>query len=142
MTRALAAALGVLLTVAVATAQSSATGAATESRRITDATGRSIALPSKVERVFAAGPPASVLIFALAPDKPIGWPRAPHPDEVPFLPERAAALPALGRLTGRGNTANVEVVMRAKPDVIIDIGSTPATRPKRSPAMPSGCCVK
>jgi len=36
-------------------------------------------------------------------------------------------LPALGRLTGRGNTANVEVVMRAKPDVIVDIGSTPAT---------------
>jgi iron complex transport system substrate-binding protein len=30
-------------------------------------------------------------------------------------------------LTGRGNTANVEVVMRARPDVIIDVGSTSAT---------------
>ena len=70
MTRAFAAALGVFLTVVVATAtaQSSAAVAATESRRITDATGRSIALPAKVERVLAAGPPASVLIFALAPD--------------------------------------------------------------------------
>jgi iron complex transport system substrate-binding protein len=121
-----AAALAILLALVaeIATAQ---TGAAGESRRIIDATGRSIALRAKVERVFAAGPPASVLIFALAPDKLIGWPRAPHPDEVPFLSERAAALPALGRLTGRGNTANVEVVMRAKPDVIVDIGSTSAT---------------
>jgi len=96
VTRAFAAALGVFLTVVVATAtaQSSAAVAATESRRITDATGRSIALPAKVEHVLAAGPPASELIFALAPDKLIGWPRATHPDEVPFLPERAAALPA------------------------------------------------
>src|SRR5262245_49030755 len=42
-------------------------------REITDAAGRKVALPAKVERIYAAGPPAGVLIFAVAPDKLIGW---------------------------------------------------------------------
>lgn len=36
--------------------------------------------------------------------------RAPRPDEAAYLPGAVATLPSLGRLTGRGNTANVEVV--------------------------------
>src|SRR5689334_16342122 len=95
--------------------------------RITDAAGRTINVPAKIERVYAAGPPASVLVLAIAPEKLIGWTRAPRPDERAYLPDRLAALPELGRLTGRGNTANVEVVMQAKPDLIIDVGSTSAT---------------
>ena len=104
-----------------------ATNTAVAESRIVDATGRTIALPARIERVYAAGPPASVMILALAPEKLIGWTRAPRPDERAFLPEAVAALPELGRLAGRGNTANVEVVLRAKPDVIVDVGSTSAT---------------
>jgi iron complex transport system substrate-binding protein len=33
----------------------------------------------------------------------------------------------LGRLTGRGNTANVEVVLQAKPDFIVDYGTVSTT---------------
>jgi iron complex transport system substrate-binding protein len=95
--------------------------------RIVDATGRSFDLPSRIDRIYAAGPPASVLLLALAPDKLVGWTRAPRPDESAFLPASVVALPELGRLTGRGNTANVEIVLRAKPDIIIDVGSTSAT---------------
>ena len=81
----------------------------------------------KVERVYAAGPPASVLVFAIAPDKLVGWTRAFRPDEAQFVPERYAQLPELGRLTGRGNTANVEVVLKAKSELIVDVGSTGAS---------------
>lgn len=104
-----------------------ALAASAQTQRITDATGRTVVVPATIERVYAAGPPASVILLALAPQKLIGWTRAPHPDERPFLPDAVAALPELGRLTGRGNTANVEVVMSAKPDVIVDVGSTSAT---------------
>ena len=47
-------------------------------------------------------------------------------NEAPFFPDRYAAS-ELGRLTGRGNTANVEVVLDAKADLIVDVGSTGAT---------------
>jgi iron complex transport system substrate-binding protein len=100
---------------------------AVAAREFTDDAGRKVRLPDKVERVYAAGPPASVLAFALAPDTLIGWTRAFRGDEVSWVAPRYAQLPELGRLTGRGNTANVEVVLKAKPDVIIDVGSTAGT---------------
>ena len=96
-------------------------------REFIDDAGRKVALPDRVERVYAAGPPASVLVFALAPDTLIGWTRAFKEDEIPWIAPKYAELPELGRLTGRGNSANVEVVLKAKPELIVDLGSTSAT---------------
>ena len=42
---------------------------AQETRRFTDSAGRTVNVPVKIERVYTAGPPASVVVFALAPDK-------------------------------------------------------------------------
>ena len=96
-------------------------------REITDAAGRKVSLPAKVEKIYAAGPPAGVLVFAVAPDKLIGWTSAWREAEKPFIAKKYAELPTLGRLTGRGNTANVEVVLAAKPDVILDYGTVNET---------------
>lgn len=41
-------------------------------RTLTDSAGRSVRLPDRVERVFAAGPPASVLVYAPAPERLLG----------------------------------------------------------------------
>jgi iron complex transport system substrate-binding protein len=86
--------------------------------------GAAFAQPVKVQRVYAAGPPASVLVFAIAPDKLVGWTRAMRPNEAQFFDAKYAQLPELGRLTGRGDTANVEVVLEARTDLIVDVGST------------------
>jgi iron complex transport system substrate-binding protein len=91
---------------------------------VVDSTGRQVRPPAKVERIYAAGPPASLLVFAIAPDKLTGWTRGMRPNEAQFFEERYASLPELGRLTGRGDTANVEVVLSAKTDLIVDVGST------------------
>jgi len=97
------------------------------SREFVDDAGRKVQLPDRVERVYAAGPPASVLVFALAPEKLIGWTRHFRDDESEWVARKYADLPELGRLTGRGSTANVEVLLQAKPDLIVDIGATSAT---------------
>jgi iron complex transport system substrate-binding protein len=94
---------------------------------VVDASGREVRPPAKVERVFAAGPPASVAVFAIAPEKLVGWTRAMRANEAQFFEERYASLPELGRLTGRGDTANVEVVLRARADLIVDVGGTGPT---------------
>jgi len=103
------------------------TGRAQARREIVDSAGRKVALPARVDRIYAAGPPASILVFAIAPDKLIGWTTAWREVEKPFVAKKYAELPTLGRLTGRGNTANVEVVLGAKPDVIIDYGAVNPT---------------
>jgi len=43
-----------------------------------------------------------------------------------MLPD-VCARPEVGRLTGRGNTANLEAVLALKPDLILDVGSTSPT---------------
>ncbi|HEY7608944.1 MAG TPA: iron ABC transporter substrate-binding protein [Alphaproteobacteria bacterium] len=96
-------------------------------RTIVDAARRKIEIASDVRRVFAAGPPASILLFALAPDLLLGWTSAFRPDEMEFVPERYAALPGVGRLTGRGNSANLESVLALKPDLVFDYGTVDAT---------------
>jgi iron complex transport system substrate-binding protein len=95
--------------------------------QIEDSAGRVVTIPDRIERVMAAGPPASVLLYVLAPEKMIGWTTAPRPNEREFLLPAVRDLPQLGRLTGRGDTANIEVVLQAKPDLIFDFGSVNAT---------------
>jgi iron complex transport system substrate-binding protein len=94
---------------------------------IVDSAGRKVAVPAHVERVIAAGPPASALLTILAPDKLAGWNRQPDAAEVAFLPAATRNLPVIGRLTGRGNTANLETIVAAKPDVIVDFGTVAET---------------
>ena len=47
-------------------------------RQITDSAGRSVNVPDRIERVMAAGPPASVLLYVLCPEKLVGWVRKPR----------------------------------------------------------------
>jgi iron complex transport system substrate-binding protein len=98
-----------------------------EAHIVTDSANRKVKVPDKIERVFAAGPPASILLYVLAPERMMGWPDPPTPEERPFISERYRDLPALGRLTGRGGTANLEVVLKSKPDLILDFGSVRET---------------
>ena len=92
-------------------------------RSVTDSSGRSVEIPEKIVRVFAAGPPASTLLYVLAPQDMIGWVRAPRDAEKPFLLPATRELPELGRLTGRGDTLNLEKLIAAKPDLVIDFGT-------------------
>jgi iron complex transport system substrate-binding protein len=94
---------------------------------VRDAAQREIRLPDQIARVFPSGPPAAILLYTLAPDLLLGWPRANRPAELEFLLPDVGNRPEVGRLTGRGNTANLEVVLALKPDLILDVGSTDAT---------------
>ncbi|WP_235575701.1 iron ABC transporter substrate-binding protein [Roseovarius tolerans] len=92
-------------------------------REVTDSAGRVVEVPEQVERVFAAGPPAAILLYILKPEAMTGWPRAPHEYERPYLAEPWRDLPETGRLTGRGGEANLERVLQIAPDLIFDFGS-------------------
>ena len=94
---------------------------------VRDGAGREIAIPVRVERVFPAGPPAAITLYTLAPDLLLGWPRANRPEECAYMMPDVCTRPEVGRITGRGNTANLESVIALKPDLILDVGSTSAT---------------
>ncbi len=86
-----------------------------------DATGRTVQLPDRIARVLPAGPPAAVLLAALAPDLMLGWPMKLGSAALAALPPDLAALPALPHLAA---TADGEAAVRAlHPDLIVDYGT-------------------
>ncbi|HUC66936.1 MAG TPA: iron ABC transporter substrate-binding protein [Stellaceae bacterium] len=97
--------------------------AAAAQTRFTDDGGRSVTLPAQIAHVMPAGPPASADLLMLAPEKLVGLTRALTPAQAAYLPARDGALPELGRLTGRGNTVNLEAVVKTAPDLVVDLGS-------------------
>lgn len=101
--------------------------AAAQRANLVDGAGRSVSPPARVTRVFPAGPPAAILLYTLAPELLIGWPRANRPEEREFLHPEIGGRPEVGRITGRGNTANLEAVLAHKPDLILDVGSVDDT---------------
>lgn len=104
-----------------------AAGAQAPVREVTDSAGRRVPVPARVQRVFPAGPPAAIWLYTLAPEALLGWPRANRPEEIEFLLPGIGNRPEVGRLTGRGNTANLETVLSLKPDLIVDTGSVRTT---------------
>jgi iron complex transport system substrate-binding protein len=90
---------------------------------VTDSVGRTIVIPDKIERVFAAGPPAAILLYTFAPELLLGWTRSLEPAQCEFLGAGACDKPEVGRLTGRGNTTNLEVLLKLKPDLVLDFGT-------------------
>lgn len=96
---------------------------AIHAREFTDAGGRVVEIPDDIEVVLPAGPPAAVLLYTVAPGKLAGWVNEPSKSAAEFLKPESVALPAYGRLTGQGGDANMEVVLQANPDIIIDVGT-------------------
>ena len=92
-----------------------------------DAAGRRVDLPDRVSRIYASGPPASIYLYVLKPQALLGWPRALHAEERPYIAPAYRDLPATGRLTGRGNEGNLERMLALKPDLIVDVGSVTPT---------------
>ncbi|MBX9925178.1 MAG: iron ABC transporter substrate-binding protein [Hyphomicrobiaceae bacterium] len=101
--------------------------ASAHAAEVTDGAGRKVMLPDTIERVFAAGGPAAILLYVLAPETMTGWPRTPREEEKPFIAAPYRSLPEVGMITGRGGSANIEAVMRIKPDLILDFGSVKET---------------
>lgn len=96
---------------------------ALDGRNIEDATGRSVVVPANPQAVFAAGPPAAVLLYTLKPDSMVGWVNPVKPSAAPFLRDSVRDLPALGRLTGQGDTLNLEVLLSSGAEMIVDYGT-------------------
>lgn len=78
-------------------------------------------------RIYAAGAPAELLLYALVPQWLIGWSRQKSAQTMEFLSSHAQLLPFLGSINGRGSTVSLETLMKKKVDLIVDMGErTPA----------------
>jgi len=115
--------VGVAVLVAAAILMALPAGAQTA---FVDSGGRSVTLPQRVDKVLPAGPPAAVVLYTLAPEKLLGWVRAPDAESLAYLAPRWRNLPVPGRITGRNGLAPAAIKALGA-DLIVDFGDvTPA----------------
>jgi iron complex transport system substrate-binding protein len=88
---------------------------------VVDATGRTVQVPDHITHVVPAGPPAAVLLEAIAPDLMAGWPAPVSESARALLSPDAAKLPQIPRVTGREDVS--EAIKALKPDLILDYGT-------------------
>jgi len=87
---------------------------------VTDSTGRAVQVPDHIARVVPAGPPAAVLLAAIAPDLMAGWPGPVPAGAATMLDPHLANAPRIPRLTGRDDVT--DAIKALKPDLIVDYG--------------------
>jgi len=86
----------------------------------TDGVGRQVVLPKDIERVAPTGPLAQLVLFSLCPDKLVGLANMFSDDQFNYIDQKYKALPVLGNFYG--STLNLEEVIKAQPQVVIDVG--------------------
>lgn len=90
-------------------------------RTITDMGGRTVTVPSTIKTAFAISPVGSIMLYALCPDKMVGWNYAPRPLEIKYILPKYQSLPALGGWYA-ANKPSREEIIKIHPDIIIDMG--------------------
>jgi iron complex transport system substrate-binding protein len=85
----------------------------------TDAAGRRVVLPAKINRILPAEPNAEVLVFVLAPEKLVGLSSLPGRSS---LMPRASRLPVLGWRPRSVPATMAETARHLRPDLIVDAG--------------------
>ncbi len=97
--------------------------AATMQSRFLDDAGRSVTLPSRVSRVFAAGAPAEVMLYTLAPDLLVGRNRVPSGAALEFFPPEYRSPTLIRQLPEVDNPAADAGLIALKPDLYVDYGT-------------------
>jgi iron complex transport system substrate-binding protein len=98
-------------------------GTAATQMRFADDARRDVQLPSRVNRVFAAGAPAEVLLYTLVPEKLPGRNRLPEGDAVEFFPPAYRTPVLIRQLPEVDNPAADAELLALKPDVYVDYGT-------------------
>ena len=98
-------------------------GTQTETTRVfTDSCGREVKVPTDIQKVAVSGPLAQMVVFAIAPDKMVGVANAWDESAKAYFDAKYLELPLLGQLYGGKGELNLETLLAAAPDVVIDVG--------------------
>lgn len=103
---------------------SAAVSAEAATREFTDSTGRTVTVPNEVTRVAVSGPLTQIYAIPLVGDLMVGVSNYIAEDIEKYLPDYISTLPELGQLYGGGAELDLEAILAADPDVVIDIGDS------------------
>lgn len=83
-----------------------------------DMVGREVKIPESSQKVFAASPAMTIMLYTLAPETMIGMNYRLLDVEKKFMLEDVIKLPVLGSFFNSGNQTNLEKVLALSPDIV------------------------
>lgn len=93
-----------------------------QTREFTDSTNRTVTVPYEITRIAISGPLSQVYILPLAGDMLVGVSNAYAEDAAAYLPSYIFEKTEIGQLYGGKGEMDLEALLAAAPDVVIDIG--------------------
>jgi iron complex transport system substrate-binding protein len=88
----------------------------------TDSLGRTVEIPEKISRVASSGPLSDIILYTVCPDKIVGWATKFPQMTNEYIDSKYLNLPVYGQYYGKNANMNIEALVAAKPEIIIDIG--------------------
>ena len=95
---------------------------AESTRTFTDDAGRTVTLPREITRIAVSGVGSQIAVFALAPDLLVGVTSEWDAGSETYIAPEYFSLPAIGQLYGGKGNLNLETLLAADPQVVIDVG--------------------
>lgn len=96
-------------------------------REFTDSLGRTVTVPAEITKIAITGPLSQVYILPLAGDMLVGVSNAFASDAALYLPSYISEKTEIGQLYGGKGEMDLEALLAAAPDVVIDIGEPKKT---------------
>jgi iron complex transport system substrate-binding protein len=87
-----------------------------------DSAGREVQIPADITRVAPSGTVATMFLAAVCPEYLVCIGSEPSAAQTAYLPQVTLTLPVTGQLYGGKSTINLEALLAAKPQIIIDLG--------------------
>lgn len=94
---------------------------------VTDDTGRNVEVAETITRIAPSGATAQMFLMPLASDMLVGLSASPSTMQRPYFPEEMWYLPTFGQMYGSKSTLNLEALVAAQPQLIIDTGDRKVT---------------
>jgi len=88
----------------------------------TDDCGREVEIPETITKVAPSGSVSQMVLMTIAPEALVGLSASPSTDQMEYFPESTWELPTFGQFYGSKANLNMEALIAAQPQVIIDIG--------------------
>jgi len=88
-------------------------------REITDMAGRKVSIPDTIRKVYAPSPYGSYALYSIDSSLVSGLIFPIKEEDKNYVSRSLRDLPVIGSLFGQGQTANIEVLLKARPDLIV-----------------------
>jgi iron complex transport system substrate-binding protein len=88
-------------------------------REIVDMAGRNVSVPDTIKKVYAPSPYGTYIMYAVDPTLMAGLIFPLKEEDRKYLHKGVHGLSVIGSLFGQGQTANIEVLLKAKPDLLL-----------------------